>query len=177
MKFILVTLITASRVPLALLSCWQMLAQQWDAAWIFFLLCVATDVIDGWLARRWDTVCGFGVMFDLISDIAIFWLFVPATYWYSQVYGAWWQENCSPRILIAALCVVAAVLVIASLFMWGQRLLCWWREKGNFWCGVIPVAAIGGWISWQAGWWALAATIAYGVATCYINREKVKNFL
>lgn len=39
-----------------------------NAAWIVFVVCVATDWLDGWLARRWGMVTVFGRIADPFVD-------------------------------------------------------------------------------------------------------------
>lgn len=178
MKLLFVTLITASRVPLAVWSCWAMLHQQWDVAWAAFMCCVATDVLDGRLARGWGVVTRWGAWLDLASDIAIFYVYVPAAYWYSQRYSPWWQMNVSPWRILGILCLLAALfttLVLATSA--GKTAFRWYRQKGNFWCGVIPVGLIGCWMGWQISPWGLVLTIGYGVIMCFENHDRIKRFL
>lgn len=178
MELFIVTCITASRVPLALWSCWAMLHQQWDVAWSAFMCCVVTDVMDGRLAREWGVVTRGGAWLDLVSDIAIFYIYVPAAYWYSQRYSPWWQTHAGPWWVLGIVCLAAALLTTFGLVTnAGKALFRWYRQKGNFWCGVIPVGVIGGWMAWQTSPWALGLTIGYGVLACYVNREKIKGFL
>lgn len=41
------------------------------AAFTLFVVAAVTDFLDGWLARRWDQVSGFGRMLDPIADKAM----------------------------------------------------------------------------------------------------------
>lgn len=178
MKLLVVTCITATRVPLALVSCWQLLDQQWAAAWAAFMVCVVTDVVDGRLARRWNVSTRWGAWLDLGSDFLIFYVYVPAAYWYSQRYSSWWQMYFGLWQVFGIACLLAGSLTLAvATTNVGQALFRWYRQKGNFWCGVIPVGAIGGWMAWHTGYWALGLTVGYGVLACYVNREKIKWFL
>lgn len=178
MKLLFVTFITATRVPLAFVSCWHLLHQQWAIAWMAFMLCVATDVIDGRLARSWGVTSRLGAALDLASDIAIFYIFVPTAYWYSQRYSPWWQTNAGPWRVLIVLCLLAALLTTLVLTTsTGKTVFRWYRQKGNFWCGVIPVGAIGCWMGWQISPWTLVITIGYGLITSYENREKIRGFL
>lgn len=45
----------------------ERLDAQWIAFWLFSVAAI-TDYFDGWLARRWDQVSGFGRMLDPIAD-------------------------------------------------------------------------------------------------------------
>jgi CDP-diacylglycerol---glycerol-3-phosphate 3-phosphatidyltransferase len=40
-------------------------------ALVLFVLACATDLVDGWLARRWGQVTAFGVMVDPVADKAL----------------------------------------------------------------------------------------------------------
>ncbi len=177
MKLLIVSLVTAIRIPLALVSCWQMFQQNWTLAWLAFITGVATDVIDGRLARYWRVTTKGGEIADLASDVAMFWIYVPATCLYNHevlwtlVMNAWIRGAVVLPLAIALACFV---LPNPQLLIKGFR---WWRNKGNFWFGVIPVGIVGCWLGWQVGWWALTLTIIYGVAAIIINRRKLMNFL
>lgn len=155
-----------------------MLHQDWNQAWGAFIVSVATDVVDGRLARRWKVTTHWGAWLDLVSDIAMFYLYVPTAYMYSQWYSPWWQSNAGPWRVLIILCLLAALsMTLVFTTSMGKTALRWYRQKGNFWCGVIPVGAIGGWMAWQVNPWALGLTTAYGVLACYVNRDKIKGFL
>ncbi len=178
MKRLVVSVITLSRPVLALLSSYYLLQQDWLSAWLLFMGCVATDVIDGPLARFWQVETKFGQIIDLTSDILIFWLFIPATYWYSQKYSWWWQSNLPPKDLAFFAAVAIAVLVLfAATTDAGTKVFNWYKEKGNFWFGIIPVAAFGLWLSDHCGVWAVTLTVFYGGCACWLNRHKLVQHL
>lgn len=173
MKLLIVSLITLSRVPLAGISCWQMFDGSWTWAWLAFIVCVSTDVVDGWLARKWQVATKGGAMADLGSDILIFWVYVPAVCWYNRntildmVTQEWFET--------AALLTFAVIIFI--ILPDPQAFLQWWKTKGNFWFGVIPMAIVGCWLAWQVSPVALGVTIAYGVFAIATNWKKVMKFI
>ncbi|OGY90457.1 MAG: hypothetical protein A3B30_03195 [Candidatus Komeilibacteria bacterium RIFCSPLOWO2_01_FULL_52_15] len=174
LQILIVSAITLIRVPAAIASAYCMLHQAWFGAWILFMVSVATDVVDGQLARRWNVVTQFGVAADLYSDIAIYWVFVPSAYWYSQKYNLWWQAHLPPGDLVWILMLAATLFI----FWWvctqtGKHFVAWYIAKGNFWFGVIPVAAVGLWMAWHTHPAAVALTIFYGISALWINRDKI----
>ena len=177
-KLLLVSSITLVRVPAALASGYFLLQQEWLPAWALFMVSVSTDVIDGQLARRWNVVTKFGVAADLYSDIAIYWVFVPSAYWYSQRYSLWWQSRLPLTTLLTVL-VLGAILFAHwwLLFKSGRRFVAWYIAKGNFWFGVIPVAAVGLWMASHCGVIAVTTTVLYGVAAMWLDREKIRQKL
>lgn len=178
MKFLFINTITLIRLPLAIVSMWYMINQHWFAAWISFLACISTDVIDGYLARRLKAETKFGTIADLASDIAIYWVYIPGIYLYSQWHSNWCQQYLFPLRVLGIL-LTAAVMVIAWIAVSpsGKLFKNWYIQKGNFWLGVIPVGIIGLWISWHAGTWALTITTIYGVSAIAFNTDKIKKFI
>jgi CDP-diacylglycerol---glycerol-3-phosphate 3-phosphatidyltransferase len=65
--------ITVVRILLTPVFIWLLLtadpdsAARW-AAGLFFILAIATDGIDGWIARRWNLVTDLGKILDPIAD-------------------------------------------------------------------------------------------------------------
>jgi CDP-diacylglycerol--glycerol-3-phosphate 3-phosphatidyltransferase len=65
--------ITVVRILLTPVFIWLLLtadpdsAARW-AAGVFFILAIATDGIDGWIARRWNLVTDLGKILDPIAD-------------------------------------------------------------------------------------------------------------
>jgi CDP-diacylglycerol--glycerol-3-phosphate 3-phosphatidyltransferase len=65
--------ITVLRILLTPFFIWLLLAADPDsaarwAAGVFFILAIATDGIDGWIARRWNLVTDLGKILDPIAD-------------------------------------------------------------------------------------------------------------
>lgn len=178
LKLLLVSSITLVRVPAALASAYFLLQQEWLPAWVLFMVSVSTDVIDGQLARRWKVVTTFGTTADLASDIAIYWVFVPSAYWYSQRYSLWWQHHLPPTTLMLILSI-GFIIVVGWIMLTarGRQFANWYTSKGNFWFGVIPVAAIGLWMASHSAVIAVATTVLYGVAAMWLNREKIRHKL
>jgi phosphatidylglycerophosphate synthase len=63
--------LTSLRLVTAPLCAWSVIGGHWPAACAVFFFAVATDVLDGMLARRFDQVSAFGGLFDHGTD-AIF---------------------------------------------------------------------------------------------------------
>jgi len=73
MRFAIVTGLSAMRIPLAGLFLFLVLdpAPAWRRASACVLaLLLASDVLDGWLARRWNVVSTFGYVLDGVADRA-----------------------------------------------------------------------------------------------------------
>lgn len=65
-------LLSISRVPLALMACWFVWRDDPVATAMAMLLAVATDAMDGWVARRTGTVSDWGRILDPLADKAGF---------------------------------------------------------------------------------------------------------
>jgi CDP-diacylglycerol--glycerol-3-phosphate 3-phosphatidyltransferase len=61
-------LLSLSRLPLAVLLFALIAYHQWAAGLAVFLVATATDMLDGWLARRWDQVSAVGRALDPLTD-------------------------------------------------------------------------------------------------------------
>ena len=69
-------ILTTVRVVLVPLFAWMLLAHPHDEAWrigatLVFLLAIATDFVDGRVARRYGLVTDFGKLWDPIADKAL----------------------------------------------------------------------------------------------------------
>ena len=69
-------ILTTVRVVLVPLFAWMLLAHAHDEAWrigatLVFLLAIATDFVDGRVARRYGLVTDFGKLWDPIADKAL----------------------------------------------------------------------------------------------------------
>lgn len=171
MKMLIANGITMSRAPLAIATVLLMLYQMWAPSWVCFLTCVATDVIDGPLARRWKVETQVGAMLDFRSDITMFWVLLIGVCMYAFKYYPPTMVQTTDWMLKVS---IVFLVVYLALWKWHLAIFQWWKVKGNFWCGVIPDAIIGLWISWHAGPWAVLVTITYGVAAIWYNAEKIK---
>ncbi len=58
------------------------------AACLTFCVASATDVVDGWIARRWNLVTAFGKVADPIADKALTGAALVLLSWYDQL--PWW---------------------------------------------------------------------------------------
>lgn len=75
MRLTVPNILTISRVVAApmvafVFLIFERIDAQWIAFWIFTIAAI-TDFFDGWLARRWAQVSGFGRMLDPIADKAM----------------------------------------------------------------------------------------------------------
>ena len=77
----------------------------WRATLGLFLLCMATDFLDGWLARRWKLVSGFGRMIDPIADKLLVAGCLVALSVVAD--GAWW-------LLAPALAVIGRDILVSG---------------------------------------------------------------
>jgi len=178
MKILIVSLITLSRPVLAYCSVQLFFQRNWFFAWLLFLFCVLTDVVDGVLARYWKVITEFGAKIDLLCDILIFWIFIPGVYLYSQKYSPWSQQWLTPQtlaVLILLLAIILTAIIIGTVI--GKNFLRWYTKKGNFWFGVIPVALIGLWLAVNVAWWAAAISLIYGLFACWLNWKKILKFV
>lgn len=59
---------TLIRILLSPVIVWQMYCRNWNNAFIFFVIGAITDLLDGYLARLFDTQTNLGRMLDPIAD-------------------------------------------------------------------------------------------------------------
>ena len=86
MKKYIPNVLTVSRVVMAPLLVWLTLTQQWTAAVICFSFGITTNVLDGYLARRWNVVSKLGA--DILQPICDF-LFAATAVTTLIVTGHW----------------------------------------------------------------------------------------
>ncbi len=67
-RYLVVQIVTAIRVPGALLAIPFVLDGNWIAVLAIYAVCEITDVLDGYLARRFQQVSPFGKLFDPYCD-------------------------------------------------------------------------------------------------------------
>jgi len=67
-KFSLPNLLSASRLILGPLAAWFILENHWVLAAVILMTAIATDVLDGYLARRWQQTSALGGLIDHGSD-------------------------------------------------------------------------------------------------------------
>jgi CDP-diacylglycerol---glycerol-3-phosphate 3-phosphatidyltransferase len=61
-------IVTTVRLILAFVLFWAIGAAEWPIAFFVFLVAVASDWFDGWLARRWQASTPLGRMYDPLVD-------------------------------------------------------------------------------------------------------------
>jgi CDP-diacylglycerol--glycerol-3-phosphate 3-phosphatidyltransferase len=150
------TLVRALAVPIVVvLFAWNF---EHHAYWatVVFGVAMATDQIDGWLARRWNQTSAFGALLDPIADkvlvVVAFVMLVAegvAPAWMVAAIVA--REIAISGLRLAAIerGVVMAARDLGKLKTWSQALA----------VGIAGFAAAGAW-SEDIAWWAvLAATI------------------
>ncbi len=71
MKKHIPNLITAFRLILVPVFIWMFFSGDIRVAFAVFLLASASDLLDGYLARKWNVVSQFGKLFDPIADKAM----------------------------------------------------------------------------------------------------------
>lgn len=65
-------MLTASRIVMTL-AIYPLIINDWiDAALVLYLLAGITDVLDGWLARRWKATSRKGAMLDSLADYVLY---------------------------------------------------------------------------------------------------------
>lgn len=129
------------------------------AACLTFCVASATDLIDGWIARRWDLVTSFGKVADPIADKALTGSALVLLSIYGQL--AWW---------------VTALILVRE---WGVTALRFWvirfgiipASRGGKLKTALQIAAIA-WYLWPmpepydlVGAWLMAAAVVVTVAT------------
>ena len=67
-RYLTIQLVTAARIPGALIAIPFVLAGNWIPALVIYVLCEITDGLDGYLARRLGQVSPFGKLFDPYCD-------------------------------------------------------------------------------------------------------------
>lgn len=68
-KFIIPNLLSLSRFPTAYLILYCVLRDFWIVAFFLVVWGFASDVVDGYIARKWNVMTVWGNIIDLISDI------------------------------------------------------------------------------------------------------------
>ena len=79
------TLLRATLVPGVLVF---FLAHRYEYALAIYLVAALSDVLDGWLARRWNQTTRLGTVLDPLVDV-VFNLAVLAGLWSSQLLAGW----------------------------------------------------------------------------------------
>jgi CDP-diacylglycerol--glycerol-3-phosphate 3-phosphatidyltransferase len=149
------TIARALAVPLVVvLFAWDFADHAYWATAVF-LVAMATDQVDGWLARRWNQTSAFGSLLDPIADkilvLAMLVMLIGegvAPAWMVAAIVA--REFLVSGLRLAAIerGVVMAARDLGKLKTWAQALA----------AGVGGFAAAGAW-SDDAAWWALLVAV------------------
>jgi CDP-diacylglycerol--glycerol-3-phosphate 3-phosphatidyltransferase len=128
-------------------------------ACLTFCVASATDLVDGWIARRWDLVTSFGKVADPIADKALTGSALVLLSIYGQL--AWW---------------VTALILVRE---WGVTALRFWvirfgiipASRGGKLKTALQIAAIA-WYLWPVpgpydlvGWWLMVAAVVVTAVT------------
>ncbi|MDH4177563.1 MAG: CDP-diacylglycerol--glycerol-3-phosphate 3-phosphatidyltransferase [Thermoleophilia bacterium] len=133
----------------------------WDFAnhayWatLVFALAMATDQVDGWLARRWDQTSAFGSLLDPIADKVLVMAAVV------MLVG----EGVVPAWMVAA--IVAREIAVSGLRLAAmeRRVVMAARDLGKLktWAQAVAVTiggiAAGGAWSMDVAWWAMLVAV------------------
>ena len=149
------TLARALAVPVVVaLFAWDFAAHAYWATAVF-VAAMATDQIDGWLARRWDQTTAFGSLLDPIADKVLVMASLVMLI----------DEGVAPAWMVAA--IVARELLVSGLRLAaiekGVVIAARDLGKAKTWAQAVAVA-IGGFAAagaWSAdvAWWALLAAL------------------
>lgn len=148
-------LLSLSRIPLALMACWFVWHGDRAATAMAMLLAVATDVLDGWVARRTGTESDWGRILDPLADKIAFAAFLVCLNLMGRV-PLWLVLVVVGRdLLIAAggLAIVGRLGRPLASNIWGKRATCalaaylvrqaLWPSGGVLWgAGILGLAAL-----------------------------------
>ena len=102
--------ITAARGLAGFGVAWLLLAKGWHlAAFFLYIFAILTDLVDGWLAKRWEVVSETGAWLDPLSD-----KFLAGATWI-----ALWSYGWTPTWLAASILGRDLVVVIGWLIARG----------------------------------------------------------
>jgi phosphatidylglycerophosphate synthase len=73
-------ILTASRFALASIVMWLILADERVGALSVYAVAIATDIADGYLARKSRNIPSYGPTFDALADCSLFYLPIVALY-------------------------------------------------------------------------------------------------
>ncbi len=159
-------LLTALRILALPFLAWAVLA---DAGWValaLFLGAGLTDVLDGWVARRFGQTSTFGAMFDLLADRLLTLVSLAALMAAGAFPGAWIMV---PLLLIARNFFVAGLQQAQPERDFNFPPLEHPKIALNFLGAGLLLAPLG---AQTAGLWALAASAALSVATVAIYARR-----
>ena len=118
--------LSLSRIPLALMACWFVWRGDAVATGMAMILAVATDGLDGWVARRTGTESDWGRILDPLADKIAFAVFL-VTLTYLQLVPLWLVVAVVGRdLLIAAggLAIAGRMGSPPSANIWGKLSTC-----------------------------------------------------
>jgi cardiolipin synthase (CMP-forming) len=110
-RYITVNMVTAGRLGLACLFpfCGENL-------WLLIVLAAAlSDLVDGWLARRWQAISWQGGIFDAVVD-KVFTLVVFSVFAAAGKFSFWWL----PVLLQREMVVGLTALILACNRLWSR---------------------------------------------------------
>ncbi|MBI1683590.1 CDP-alcohol phosphatidyltransferase family protein [Caulobacter hibisci] len=159
-------LLTALRLLALPFLAWAVMADAGWAALALFLGAGLTDVLDGWIARRFGLTSAFGAMFDLLADRLLTLVSLGALMAAGAFPGAWIVV---PLLLIARNFFVAGLQQAQPGRDFNYPLLEHPKIALNFLGVSLLLAPIG---SEPVGLWVLAASAALSVVTVTIYARR-----
>lgn len=159
-------LLTALRLLALPFLVWAVLADAGWAALALFLGAGLTDVLDGWVARRFNLTSAFGAMFDLLADRLLTLVSLGALMAIGAFPGAWIAV---PLLLIARNVFVAGLQQAQPGRDFNYPPLEHPKIALNFLGASLLMAPIG---LQTVGLWALAASAALSVVTMAIYARR-----
>ena len=159
-------LLTALRILILPFMAWAVLVDAGWAALAMFLGAGLTDVLDGWIARRFGLTSPFGTMFDLLADRLLTLVSLGALMVAAAFPGVWIGV---PLVLIARNFVVAGLQQALPKRDFNYPPIEHPKIVLNFLGVGMLLAPIG---AETIGLWALAASAALSVATVVIYARR-----
>ena len=109
---------SASRLALVPVSVYAVLAERWALAAAIFVVAVASDFLDGFLARRRGTVSAFGGVLDHTADA----IYVTVTLWAIAYAEAQLRVDMVPGILPLFIALAFLQYLLDSRALAGKQL-------------------------------------------------------
>lgn len=159
-------LLTALRLLALPFLAWAVLADNGWTALALFLCAGLTDVLDGWVARRFGLASTFGAMFDLLADRILTLVSLSALMAADAFPGPW---IAFPLVLIARNFVVAGLQQTLAGQDFNYPPLEHPKIALNFLGVSLLLAPIG---AQMEGLWILAASAALSLATMVLYARR-----
>lgn len=143
------------RMAMTPLSMYAVFAGRWHLAAVVFVAAVASDFLDGILARRRNTVSVLGGVLDHSADA----MFVSATLWAIAYAEAQARVDLVPGILPLFIALAFAQYLLDSKALAGRPLRASWLGRANGIAYFVIVGVVIGRHAWEWTW--LPAEVVY----------------